>query len=60
MTRRPPCDTAAGRDIQVDPNDPMKFFQDANTPQDDYLQVALFLSAIYLIVRLLQATETLH
>ena len=47
-------------DIQVDPNDPMKFFQNANTPQDDYLQIALFASVIYLIFQLLSATQTLN
>lgn len=50
---------AGGRDIQADPNDPMKFFQNANTPQDDYLQLALFVSAIYLVVRLVQAGVSL-
>jgi hypothetical protein len=46
--------------LSVDPNDPMKFFQNANTPQDDYLQLALFAAAIYLVVRLLQATQGLN
>ena len=49
-----------GKDIQADPNDPMKFFQNTNTPQDDYLQLALFASALYLVFRLFQETQTLH
>ena len=47
------------KDVQVDPNDPMKFFTENNTPQDDYLQIALFIAAIYLVVKLLEAAQTI-
>jgi len=46
-------------DIYMDPNDPMKFFQDANGPKDDILQIALLLAAIYLVVKLLESVERL-
>ena len=47
------------KDVQVDPNYPMKFFTENNTPQDDYLQIALFIAAIYLVVKLLEAAQTI-
>ncbi len=47
------------KDVYVDPNDPMKFFTNNNTPQDDYLQIALFLAAIYLVVKLLEASQSI-
>ena len=47
------------KDVYVDLNDPMKFFTNNNTPQDDYLQIALFLAAIYLVVKLLEAAQSI-
>jgi len=47
------------KDVYADPNDPMKFFTNNNTPQDDYLQIALFLAAIYLVVKLLEAAQSI-
>ena len=47
-------------DVQVDPNDPMKFFTESNKPEDDYLQYALFVAALWLVYEGLKATATLH
>jgi hypothetical protein len=55
-------DEGAGgmEDVQVDPNDPMKFFTESNKPEDDYLQYALFVAALWLVYEGLKATATLH
>ena len=48
------------REVQVDPNDPMKFFTESNKPEDDYLNYALFVAAMWLVFEGLKATQTLH
>jgi len=48
------------KDVYVDPNDPMKFFTESNKPEDDYLQYALFVAALWLVYEGLKATATLH
>jgi hypothetical protein len=46
-------------EVFVDPNDPMKFFTEGNKPEDDYLNAALILAAIWLVFEGLKATQTL-
>ena len=47
-------------EVFVDPNDPMKFFTESNKPEDDYLNYALFVAALWLVFEGLKATQTLH
>jgi len=47
-------------EVFVDPNDPMKFFTESNKPEDDYLNYALFVAAMWLVFEGLKATQTLH
>ena len=54
------ADDAGAEDVYVDPNDPMKFFTNNNKPEDDYLQYALFVAALWLVYEGLKATVTLN
>ena len=52
-------DVSNDEEVFVDPNDPMKFFTESNKPQDDYLNYALFVAALWLVFEGLKATQTL-
>lgn len=54
------ADDAGAEDVFVDPNDPMKFFTNNNKPEDDYLQYALLVAALWLVYEGLKATATLN
>lgn len=45
------------RDIFVDPNDPMKFFQQEDTSKTDLLQLSLVASVIYLLTKVFELTS---
>ena len=45
------------RDIYVDPNDPMKFFQQEDTSKTDLLQLSLVASVIYLLTKVFELTS---
>ena len=54
------AEDAGAEDVYVDPNDPMKFFTNSNKPEDDYLQYALIVAAVWLVYEGVKATATLN